>query len=415
MTPPSPGDESPGSMKGSRLKPAAAGGAAPFKGLPFIQPGDSSPGGAAVRHRPVFPSAGTFTRSVAAILKGSARLAALVATILALTAPAHALTACTAADISAQESNCPTTGACTIANVFNVGDVCTLDFSTRAVTLTGKLIIGSGSVAIKVGSLTIAPGGFIDGRGGQSSAPGNDGGSVTIVATGAVTVQKSGSTDGRIDVSGNASAGTVEITAGGAVTISGRIEASDLSSTAVGGLVRITAGGDLVAESTSTVTAKGGSSATPYGGGAVELIAAGKIDLGTSLDVSGSDGGFATLAAGADILVRGVNANATGGGPGGTVELTAGKGIRILAAINLNGNNNDIGYLTAEARFGDLSIEAGGLSAEGNDPYSFGGVVDLYARGSISVASHINGHIFAALRKSRMGACPLSVSSAAVG
>lgn len=329
---------------------------------------------------------------------GSNRLTcmpAVVVTVLLLVASeAKALTACTAAEISAQDSGCPTTGSCTIANTFSVGDLCTLDFSGRPLIIsnTGKLVIGSGSVLIKAGSITIAASGFIDGRGEQSTPPGNRGGSLTILSADTVTLEKSGSNRGRIDVSGKAAAGTILIEAAGTVTIDGGIEASHLTPTATGGTIRIASASDVVTGSASIFTATGGSSAAPQGGGSIDLLA-GNINLGSPLDVFGSRGGTALVTADADVRVEGVNGNGSAaGGSGGNVTISAGKGIKIHAAINTRGSTSgymetaDGGDVRLQALFGDLIIYAGGIFAEGNNPHSVGGFVSLYAHGNVSVA-----------------------------
>src|SRR5262249_2824789 len=85
--------------------------------------------------------------------------------VVALMSPrvAHALTACTAIGISAQDSGCPSgTGPCSITKNFVIANGCVLNFGTRAVTLTssGTLDINSGFVTIKAGSFTVAAGGF---------------------------------------------------------------------------------------------------------------------------------------------------------------------------------------------------------------------------------------------------------------
>src|SRR5512143_167203 len=89
--------------------------------------------------------------------------ASLLILTLGTAQTASALTACTAAQIIAQDSGCPSgTGPCSITKTFTVPSGCMLDFGSRAVTLTanGTLDIDSGIVQLLAGSLTIAPGGF---------------------------------------------------------------------------------------------------------------------------------------------------------------------------------------------------------------------------------------------------------------
>src|SRR5690242_4271101 len=123
----------------------------------------------------------------------SLALLGVVAATVGLARDARALTACTAAQIISQDPGCPSgTGACNVTRDFTVGDGCSLDFGARAVTVaaTGSLQTAPGTVTILAGSFTVAPRGFVDGRG---LAPPVDRGSfITIQTTGAVNVQKSG-------------------------------------------------------------------------------------------------------------------------------------------------------------------------------------------------------------------------------
>src|SRR6266404_1482548 len=75
---------------------------------------------------------------------------------------AHALTACTAPDIVAQDPGCPIgDGPCTITQTFDVGDGCEIDFGQRTLTIDIKhgLNIGPHEVILRAGSLTITPDG----------------------------------------------------------------------------------------------------------------------------------------------------------------------------------------------------------------------------------------------------------------
>src|SRR5215468_3784860 len=125
---------------------------------------------------------------------------------------ASALTACTAADIIAQDSNCPSgTGPCLIKKDFTIGTGCTLDFGLRDVTLANleTMTIGSGSVTIRAGNFTVGGGAFIDAR-GNSVAPNDRGGFLVIQTIGAILVQVSGSRVARVFLDGNTAGGTVE-------------------------------------------------------------------------------------------------------------------------------------------------------------------------------------------------------------
>src|SRR5262245_27957964 len=245
-----------------------------------------------------------------------ATLASLLVALVASAGPAReahgAIAACTAADHIANEgSGCPnSTAPCSLKKDYDVGDGCTLDFGTRAVTITGStdLNIGRRSVTIKAGSLTIAGGGLINGR-GDLPAPNDVGGFLTIITTGNVEIQRTGSA-GRIDVAANGPPGQLTITAGGTVGIQGDLFADALLTTGSGGAIIIDAGGDILVRPATTVPA-GDVSATAGTGvtGAIDFRAGGKIDIASTLDLTGSDGGSLSLEAGGEIITRKVLAN----------------------------------------------------------------------------------------------------------
>ena len=312
----------------------------------------------------------------------------------ALARPAHAvpLNACTAADVTAQDSQCPSgTGPCTISKDFAIGNGCTLDFGTRAVTLKGgaTLVILSRTVTINAGSFTVAPGGEVNARGDQA-APNDRGGFVTIQTTGNVTLQKA-SQLGRIDVSGTVGTGTVRIIAGGTVTIAGKLIGNNIGPTAGGGTIIIKAGGDIITQPGSILQAIGSSG----GGvsGSIDLTAAGRIDLGAIVDLSGADGGTLNLGAWGDVVVRGLQGDATGDtGAGGELDIIAGTSIQVLSSnVNLRGQTSTDGMsggcggiADIESLYGDLTVSTSILT-DGSSPDGSGGTVTLTSAGSLFV------------------------------
>ncbi len=308
--------------------------------------------------------------------------------------PVTAQTVCTAADVTSQDPGCPRgNGACTITKTFQIGDGCILDFGTRLLTIGGTLDVNSGTVTIIAASLTVAPGGFIDGRGNQTAAPGNDGGMITIQVTGSVTIQK-GRTVGHIDVSGIDSAGTIVISAGGSVTVAGKLNADNLSRMADGGTIRITAAGDIISLLSSTISASGGDLAA-IGGGEIDLTAGGKVTLNDGIDVSGSCGGTLNVSSGDAVAMQMVNAQGTGdGGFGGCVDVQAGTSTQVLDHVDTSGNPSSTGssagsggVVCLNAQFGDLTV-ANTVLAEGAAPDGGGGEIDVAAQGSITVQPH---------------------------
>jgi len=110
---------------------------------------------------------------------------------------AHALNACTAADIIAAEgANCPnSTAPCSIKRSYTIANGCILDFGTRTVTVSGPggtLDVGSRGMTIKAGTFTVGSGGNVQGL-GNNPAPLDRGGMIMIQATGAVVIDKDGS------------------------------------------------------------------------------------------------------------------------------------------------------------------------------------------------------------------------------
>ena len=310
---------------------------------------------------------------------------------------ALALNACTAADIVGQEgANCPNnTNGCTITKTYVVGNNCVLDFGTRAVTVSGTLDVNSGALTFKAGSLTITSTGFIDGRGNGTPPATDSGGQISVETTGDVSLQRLNANHGRIDVSGNTQAGTIEIDAGGGITVAGRLAAAQLpgSSAGSGGTITLRAATDIVSLAGSVISSTGGTDG--IGGGDMDFGATGKIDLGDALDVSGSDAGTVTLTAGDLINVQQISANGTGdGGAGGIVTMTAATSVQIRGNVNVQGaassdptgGAGDGGTASIEADYGDVLLAAT-IDASGYQPDGFGGEIDLFAQGAITLQS----------------------------
>lgn len=313
--------------------------------------------------------------------------AAVLLGTLMLGAAAEAQIVCTAADVVLRDPGCPNSNApCTISRSLLVSNGCTLDFGSRAVTITGTLTINSGVATLAAGSLTIAPGGLIDGRGAQAGPPGNRGGMISIDVTGPFVVQKTSPTAGRIDVSGTAAGGVIAVTAG-SVTIAGRLNADQLARAGDGGTITINSTGGITTFVGSVVSATGGVE-SPSGGGSLNLTAKGPIVLGEAIDLTGSGGGALDIRGGDSVTINRVNCNATGdAGAGGTIDITAATAAQVLDALLANGNVSSTssgggcgGSVCVEAQFGDLTV-AGDINAEGASPDGGGGEIDLASQG----------------------------------
>jgi hypothetical protein len=322
-------------------------------------------------------------------------VAALLAT-MALPAVAHALSACTAAQISSQDSvNCPSgSGPCNISKSFDIGNGCTLDFGTRAVTVlgSGKIDVLSNTVEIRAGSFSIAPGGRVEGRGNLATPPRDRGGLLTITTTGAVNIQRSGSFKGVVDFSANIKGGTFSVVAGGSITVSGDIIANNLTPNGGNGVISLRSDGDITSGTNSTIAAMGGDFST---GGFVDVNAPkGKVDFGTSINVNGGDGGVVDILSGGESIVRGINGIGGGdAGSGGCASVFAGTRVQMLGSVLLNGTGSSTlsgggcgGFIDIEARFGDATI-SDQILAESGAPDGGGGGISVIARGSILTAA----------------------------
>ena len=319
-------------------------------------------------------------------------LAGVALAALAARTEAAVYPACYASDIIARDAGCPATGPCNITVIFAIGDGCTLDFGTRAVTITasGELRIIGNAVTVKAGTFTVGPGGFVNGR-GDGSPPNDRGGVLSVVTSGAFVIASSGASTGRVDVSSLGAAGAVSVDAAGAVTIQGRLVASNLSAGASGGVVLLDSGADVTATSNATLEATGGSQAT---GGTFTITAAGRVRLDADVDVQGSDGGSFSATAGADVVVDRVLASSTGaGGSGGAISLSAGTSAQMNGVVLARGTTSgdgtsggDGGTVDVTAGFGDLTI-LDDVAPEGGSPDGSGGELSLTAAGSVVVQS----------------------------
>jgi hypothetical protein len=310
----------------------------------------------------------------------------LVAALAAFALPRSANAICTAAQIIASESACQT-NLCFINNPWTIENGCTLDFGVRDVTILSTITIGNGTVTFRAGKLTV--GGKIDGVGSAANA---HGGMAIIQTTTDFVVGQLGS----VDVSAAGSPGQIMVTAGGAVSIAGKLLANFLSAGAPGGLIVVDAANSLSTTSQSLLSARGGIDSE--GGGEIDLSAGQAMTLQTDPDVGGYDGGVVSLAAGGKITIAGIAASGTGdAGSGGCIDLLAGTGAEIKGDVVANGHTGTFmtggcgGLLCLDGGLGDLSVNNGALvAADGASPDGGGGQVGLTARGSIIIRSGVS-------------------------
>src|SRR5262249_32320221 len=145
--------------------------------------------------------------------------------------------------------------------------------------------------------------------------PGSVGGEIGIITTGPVTIDKSGTTNGVIDVSATTQAGVITITAGGPLALNGRLNADAPTGNGVGGFITSRTTGtssDVTTNVGSLISVTGGTLSA--GAGDIIVAAGGSVNLNGTVDVSGSVGGDLMISAATDVNVRDLVCNGTGDG-----------------------------------------------------------------------------------------------------
>jgi len=217
---------------------------------------------------------------------------------------------------------------------------------------------------------------------------------IMINTTGDVSIQHATNLNGRIDVSGNDAAGTIEITAGGTITVAGHLEANQLPgmTDADGGTIRLCALGDIIMPLNGEIAASGGIEA-PSGGGEVDLMAGGQVRLDDQVILTGSCGGVLMVTSGTSLTTNAVNANATGdGGAGGEIDMTSGTEVDLLGTLAANGgpplsvggSGGCGGTVCIVAAFGAVNV-ASPIRTEGATPDGGGGQITILSQGSTIV------------------------------
>ena len=152
-----------------------------------------------------------------------------------LSTPAFATTA---------DDVCPSAAnPCTVSAAVTADPGSVLDFGSRQldVTPTGSITIPTGLLTINAGSVRLETHGAL--LGGQT--PDGTGANIKVTTTGDVRIETGASGDARIDVSAVNNPGEVDVLAGGAVYILGRINAIGTGTNGSGGIINVSAGGNL--------------------------------------------------------------------------------------------------------------------------------------------------------------------------
>lgn len=282
---------------------------------------------------------------------------------------------------------------CTITASHPITPGSSLDFGDRAVILkAGKnLDVGADVMLIKARSLLLEPNARLLGAAGF----------VNVTTTGAIELQASGSTVSKINVSDVDGGGSIDLEAGGAVTLAGTLTAKSNDTQSDGGDIFVQAGGDVLV--TAAMNAKGGSDA---GGGNVTIFSGGTITVTQPIDVSAGefDGGEVDLEAQGDVTLQAnADIDISGGslsGFGGSVELDSAVGDITMngtitgtagGSVEEGGGGGGAVQMTATQGAIGLLADVDVFGADGGGGGD-GGDVTLTAGGPLTIGANIDAH-----------------------
>jgi hypothetical protein len=325
------------------------------------------------------------------------RTLASVFLIAGALSPCPGLAICPSPQTIGQTFGCAgATATCQISGIVSIDNGCTLEFGARAVSLLGRISIGTGSVTIHARSLTVVQNGLIDGSATNPQTSGF-GGMVTIVTTEDFIVQGLAQGGvGVVDVTGGREGGVIDIDAGRDVLVSGRLKADGAGGggLASGGCVTIHADGNVRVESIGRISVTGGNDGS--GGGDVDISAANNLEIVGRIEASGADGGAVDLAAGNLVSVTDIESIGNGdAGCGGCLNLQ-GPTVQIQGWLRSDGTTGTLqsggsgGFVCVSATFGDVTISGTGkITANGASPDGAGGEITVEARGDASISGPI--------------------------
>jgi len=269
-------------------------------------------------------------------------------------------------------------------------------------------IIGSGAIEARAGGLTLRGRRIASGTSARLRTSGtsrSDPGAPLVIEANEVLLT------GEIDVRGSP-AGSVDITASGAITLAGRLRGRSESATESASVVTLSAptvavaaiveldggaddsGGDLnVAADTLTVSGSvivnGGEGGTVDLSASQLLVVTAAASITADATTASSDGGEISLRSdsvleiGGRISANGRNGVVDGGGDGGTISLNGDDRVSVTAAAGVvearagapDGTGGDIEILSF---FGSIEIR-GSVNANGDANEGLGGLLDLAA------------------------------------
>lgn len=313
---------------------------------------------------------------------------------------AAALTACTAADVIAQDPGCPAgDGPCEVTKSFQTDteSECTLDFGGRSLTVSGQ--IAGHLLRLEAGSVTVNPGGLIRAL-PHIGAEFGYGGSVEIAVTGNVRVRRQPPfSNGRIDVSAPSyGLGHVQILAGGDVTVEGQMLAAGSGRSASAGWIEIYADGAIRTMAGSLIAADGGTGGTgapPGKSGYVDLVGERRVEIAGRVTLHGEtpEGGFDAqgddVVITGDVSVDGYHRQTSAAG----IDVHARHSLRLSGELSAEGGPSNLGDdygggsggVVLESD-GDLFIDDGARIITDGPLYGCAGKIELIARNRVDVA-----------------------------
>jgi len=329
---------------------------------------------------------------------------ALVAAALLRPAVARATTAADICDAAADP--------CTLEREVVADPGSVLDFGVRAFVIKapdGRLEVPAGAtLTISAGSMVVETG-----AGGRVRSGSGGASTIDIQLSGTFAVRRAGSSSVGIDVASNTEPCTIDIDAGGDVTIAGEIHAQGAESggevyikTAgrmtiadrilvdsgfFGGIVGLDATGPIELTADGDVDA---SSAVGFGSieinTSADLISAGRLEAKARFsDAFGCDGGTIGLNAEGNVTINGPIAvdGDLEGCVGGFVGVLAGGSIFVNAEIDLSGGPNGQGGSFEQVEAGKDFMQAAPILAGSGGLRGWGGEMDIAVGGRLHVGA----------------------------
>ncbi len=303
--------------------------------------------------------------------------------------------ACRASDLCASGAD-----PCVIAKNYIVPAGCTFDFGNRDVVLQKKktLTISGCDAPVRflARNFTTQSSSVIDGH----NAGSNCGADVEIVLSGDFVHQ------GKLDVSGNLTPGSITVSTQGSIEGMGKLFARATNAAGSGGVIDLGARGSIRLDHGSTIKVSGNSRGN---GGKLWIVALGPVTINQAIDAS-AGGSFDVM--GGDIWIESatslqvgtgrsfaLDVSAAGAAFGGEIDLISGGEMALAQNVTLNlhggggkdGFAGDGGRLTVESAgplsFGALVKAQGGGAG---DIGGYGGDIEITSYGDVEVTNNVN-------------------------